>query len=69
MCGRRPVAGHSSIEGIERDREKYNALAVDGFVLLRFTPQEIEDGVFVSYVESCLARGGALANLPARMLK
>jgi hypothetical protein len=35
--------GHrGSIDGYLKDKEKYNALAVEGYWLLRFTPQEME---------------------------
>jgi hypothetical protein len=34
--------GHRSITGYHKDREKYNAASICGFLLLRFTPEEME---------------------------
>ena len=35
---------HNRPVGFGKDMEKYNALALKGFYLLRFTPKEIKDG-------------------------
>jgi len=35
-------AGHSTAEGIERDMEKGNAAAVEGWRLLRYTPETLK---------------------------
>ena len=43
-CGRRWVAGHTSIQRLKADIEKYNQLALAGWSLLRFTPDEIKTG-------------------------
>jgi len=39
--------GHSSPEGIERDYEKNNALVVDGWKLLIFTPNQLRKKPFM----------------------
>ncbi len=44
VCGRRSVAGHSSIERLKKDMEKYTTLALAGWSLLRFLPEEVENG-------------------------
>jgi len=43
-CGRRSVAGHSSIQRLKTDMEKYNAAALAGWRVLRVTPQQLADG-------------------------
>ena len=53
-CKRRAVAGHSSIERIKRDMEKYNAAAVLGYVILRCLPEDIESGAAFALVISAL---------------
>jgi len=35
---------HNRASGFEKDREKYNELALAGYHLLRFTPQEVQSG-------------------------
>jgi len=43
-CGRRAVAGHTSIERLKTDMEKYNAAVIGGWRILRVTPQQLADG-------------------------
>ena len=35
---------HTRGSGYQKDLKKYNSMAVHGYFLLRFTPQDIEDG-------------------------
>jgi hypothetical protein len=42
-----PTGGHSRGSAIVRDMEKYNQLALDGFLLLRYTPKMINDGTMI----------------------
>ncbi len=44
LCGRRSVAGHTSIQRLKGDLEKYNALILAGWSLLRFLPEQIANG-------------------------
>lgn len=43
-CGRRKVAGHSSIQRLLGDTEKYNAAALAGWRVLRFSTVAVENG-------------------------
>lgn len=43
-CGQRRVAGHTSIERLKSDLEKYNLAAIMGYRLLRCTVREFERG-------------------------
>ncbi|MFO0863530.1 MAG: hypothetical protein U0744_02530 [Gemmataceae bacterium] len=43
-CKRRPGGAHSSIAGMKRDIEKYNAAAQLGYVVLRFRPEQFDSG-------------------------
>ena len=42
---------HGSISGIKRDIEKYNALSLHGYHLLRFTPEEMMSGEALSTIQ------------------
>lgn len=44
VCGRRKVAGHSSIERTKTDLEKYNQAVLLGWRVLRVTPQQFKTG-------------------------
>ncbi len=46
---------HTSFGGYRKDCEKYNAAAVMGWCVLRFTNVEIKDGTAAQYIESALA--------------
>ncbi len=50
LCGRRAVAGHTSIQRLKTDMEKYNALTFAGWSLLRFLPEEIASGKAVNVI-------------------
>jgi hypothetical protein len=56
-CGRRAVAGHSSIERLKTDMEKYNLAALAGWRVLRVTPQQFESGEAGRLVRLALAVG------------
>lgn len=53
-CGRRKVAGHSSIERLLSDTEKYNAAAELGWMVLRYSPKQIESGEAIRQIERVL---------------
>lgn len=58
LCGRRPVAGHTSVERLLGDLEKYDEAAILGWCLVRVTPSQMADGEAVALVERALrARG------------
>jgi hypothetical protein len=57
-CGRRAVAGHSSIERIKTDMEKYNLASLAGWRILRATPQQFESGEAGRLVRLALATSG-----------
>lgn len=44
LCKRRSVGAHTSIQRLKSDLEKYNALALAGWRLLRFTPDQVRNG-------------------------
>jgi len=54
VCGRRRVAGHSSIERIKTDVEKYSAAAVLGWRVLRCFPQDLTSGAVIPLLEMAL---------------
>jgi hypothetical protein len=54
-CGRRSVAGHSSIERLKTDLEKYNAAGLAGWLVLRVTPQQVSSGEAGRLVRLALA--------------
>jgi hypothetical protein len=56
-CGRRAVAGHSSIERIKTDMEKYNLASLAGWRVLRVTPQQMSSGEAGRLVRLALAVG------------
>jgi very-short-patch-repair endonuclease len=44
---------HVSIKGFKKDIEKYNTLAVMGWKLLRFLPEQVKSGEAVRTIEEC----------------
>lgn len=46
--------GHNTARGIMRDMEKSNAAQTMGYVLLRFTPQQIKTGFALQTIENVL---------------
>lgn len=48
------AAGHSSVSGILRDVEKYNAAAIAGWTVIRITPKFIPTGEALKWVEDAL---------------
>ena len=46
--------GHNTAKGIMRDMEKSNAAQAMGYVLLRFTPQQIKSGFALQTIENVL---------------
>lgn len=53
-CGRRRVAGHSSIQRILTDISKYNLAAEGLWSVYRFTPQMIKDGDAIKILKRVL---------------
>jgi len=49
---------HRGIKSYLKDMEKYNAAALHGYKLLRFTPQEIANGKFLHYVDEFFKHQG-----------
>jgi hypothetical protein len=49
---------HSRGRGFEADCEKYNEAAIRGWIVLRFTPGMIDDGLAVATIERALRRAG-----------
>jgi hypothetical protein len=54
LCGRKAVGAHTSIERLLEDMEKYNTAAALGYVVLRFTPGQVSDGVAFGWLERLL---------------
>jgi len=48
------AAGHSSVSGILRDVQKYNAAAIAGWIVIRVTPKFIPNGQGLKWVEDAL---------------
>lgn len=44
------AAGHSSVSGILRDVEKYNAAAIAGWTVIRITPKHVVSGEALAWV-------------------
>ena len=55
-CGRRAVAGHTSIQRLKTDMEKYNAAVILGWRLIRVTPDQFNDGSAAALVAILLRR-------------
>jgi hypothetical protein len=55
-CGRRKVAGHTSIARLFSDAEKYNAAAELGWRVLRYPPKMIESGEAIRQLERVLGK-------------
>jgi hypothetical protein len=54
------VAGrHSRGEGLENDCEKYSALAIAGWRLIRVTPRQVKDGRALVWIEEALKSASA----------
>lgn len=53
-CGRRKVAGHTSIQRLLSDAEKYNAAAEIGWLVLRYSSKTIESGEAIEQIERVL---------------
>lgn len=47
---------HNRPEGYERDCEKYNAAALDGWMVLRFTAGMVRSGEAIKTIEEALKR-------------
>ena len=47
---------HNRPIGFKLDMEKYNQLAMDGYWLLRFTPEEVKNGYAVDCVKAWMER-------------
>ena len=47
----RKAGGHRSVEGMERDAEKYAEAVIMGFALMRVVPKMVRDGRALQYIE------------------
>jgi len=65
-CGRRRVGGHSSIERIKTDMEKYNLAALRGWRVLRCTAEEFNRGDAVALVRRAFEGDEAAPPAPKR---
>ncbi len=50
---------HATGAGMTRDAEKYNALALEGWTVLRVTPPQIRSGLALKWIEQALKKGQA----------
>ena len=56
-CGHRPPGAHSSIAQMENDREKDRHAVLLGYAVVRFTPEEFEDGSAFVFIKRLLGSG------------
>lgn len=49
--GRFVYGRHNRPMGFKKDMEKYNQLAIQGYWLLRFTPQEVKNGYAIDVIK------------------
>lgn len=54
VCRRRKVAGHSSVERIKTDVEKYNLAALAGWRVIRALPEQVESGEVMATLRQAL---------------
>lgn len=52
--------GHSSINGIHRDIEKYNNAALLGYTVIRVTPKHVESGQALQWIEQAVSSAHSL---------
>jgi hypothetical protein len=50
--------GHTTGIGFNKDIDKYNDLALAGYYLLRFTPQQVEQGIAIQTIERFFQKRG-----------
>lgn len=55
---------HQTEAGLSMDAEKYNAAAILGYTLLRYTPQQLAKGRFHGELEALIALGRLRADPP-----
>lgn len=56
-CGRRPPSHHSSIKQMKSDREKDRLAVLHGYSVIRFLPEEFEDGSAFAFIKEILIGG------------
>lgn len=56
VCGRAPVAGHSSIARLKADLEKYSEAAAIGWRIIRVTPQQLPLPTTMTLIRRALGR-------------
>lgn len=54
-CGQRRAVGHKGIERLKSDIEKYNEATIMGYVLIRCTPDKVDDGSVFAVIRRALA--------------
>ena len=47
---------HGSIKGVLADIDRLNAATINGFYMLRFTPEQVENGTAKALIEAALKR-------------
>ena len=60
-CGRRAVAGHTSIVRLKGDIEKYREALCLGYAVIRCLPEEVLNGSIFPLIKRCLAAEGEQA--------
>jgi hypothetical protein len=56
LCGRRDRGAHGSITGVKKDNDRLNAATLNGWFMMRFTPQQVESGEAKAMLEEALKR-------------
>ena len=56
MCKRRRAGAHSSIERMLSDMEKYNAAAIQGWCVIRCTPDDVQTGKVFEILKRAFGR-------------
>jgi len=54
--GKKKKSGHTTGSGFEKDCEKYNAAALDGWAVLRYTTKMVMDGRAIDQIEKTIQR-------------
>ena len=57
VCRRRGGGGHSSIERLKSDVEKYNLATVMGYKVIRAMPEQVESGAAFEFLKRVLHGG------------
>lgn len=55
-CGQEPLSDHRTVDGFERNIEKYNELRMQGWLHLQFTPAMVKRGEALKAIERALSQ-------------